>query len=79
MFDKSSNLLSIESLTKQVSDSISLFTTVRENLKKAKEKLQTQISLRDAEIAKLSDEREKLDQLCTHSENVINKIDQILS
>lgn len=79
MFGKSTTCLtSIESLQKQVSDSVSLFTTVRNNLTKACEKLAEQINLRDAEIEKLSNERESLDQLRGHSEKVISKIDKIL-
>lgn len=57
MFGKSTTgLTSVESLQKQVSDSVSLFTTVRNNLTKACEKLAEQINLRDAEIEKLSNE-----------------------
>lgn len=79
MFGKSTiGLTSVESLQKQVSDSVSLFTTVRNNLTKACEKLAEQINLRDAEIEKLSNERESLDQLRGHSEKVISKIDKIL-
>ena len=79
MFGKSTTgLTSVESLQKQVSDSVSLFTTVRNNLMKACEKLAEQINLRDAEIEKLSNERESLDQLRGHSEKVISKIDKIL-
>jgi hypothetical protein len=79
MFGKSTTgLTSVESLQKQVSDSVSLFTTVRNNLTKACEKLAEQINLRDAEIEKLSNERESLDQLRGHSEKVISKIDKIL-
>jgi hypothetical protein len=79
MFGKSTTgLASVESLQKQVSDSVSLFTTVRNNLTKACEKLAEQINLRDAEIEKLSNERESLDQLRGHSEKVISKIDKIL-
>ena len=79
MFGKSTTgLTSVESLQKQVSDSVSLFTTVRANLTSACEKLKQQISLRDEEIAKLSDERTALDQLRDHSEKVISKIDKIL-
>lgn len=79
MFGKSTTgLTSVESLQKQVSDSVSLFTTVRNNLTKACEKLAQQISMRNTEIERLSSERESLDQLRGHSEKVISKIDKIL-
>ena len=79
MFGKSTTgLTSVESLHKQVSDSVSLFTTVRNNLTKACEKLAQQISMRNTEIERLSSERESLDQLRDHSEKVISKIDKIL-
>lgn len=80
MFGKSTtSLTSVESLQKQVSDSISLFTTVRNNLTKACEKLAEQISMRNTEIERLSSERNSLEQLNNHSVNMIEKIDQILS
>ena len=80
MFGKSSNgFTSVESLQKQVSDSISLFTTVREKLVQSCEKLKQQIEMRDAEIEKLSAERTSLDQLNNHSLDMIGKIDQIIA
>lgn len=80
MFGKSSNgFASVESLQKQVSDSISLFTTVREKLVQSCEKLKQQIEMRDAEIEKLSAERTSLDQLNNHSLDMIGKIDQIIA
>ena len=74
-----SNLTSVEALQKQVAGSVSLFTTIRQSLKNAQEKLTQQITLRDEEITKLSEERQTLDELYTKSGNVIDKIDQILS
>lgn len=80
MFGKSSNgFTSVESLQKQVSDSISLFTTVREKLVQSCEKLKQQIEMRNAEIEKLSAERESLDKLNSHSLDMIGKIDQIIA
>ena len=80
MFKRSqSNLTSVETLQKQVSNTISLFSTIRQGLKSAQEKLTQQISLRDEEITKLSEERQTLDELYTKSGNVIDKINQVLS
>lgn len=69
----------VENLKKQVSNAVSLFTTIRENLKKSQDTISNQIDLRDAEIAKLSEERQSLDELWQNSASVIDKIDQILS
>jgi hypothetical protein len=75
----STGLTPVETLQKQVSNAVSLFTTIRENLKKSQDSLTQQIDLRDAEIAKLSAERQTLDELWGQSANVIDKIDQILA
>ena len=74
-----SNLTSVETLQKQVSTSISLFSTIRQGLKNAQEKLTQQIGLRDEQITKLCEERSTLNDLYTQSGSVIEKIDQILS
>lgn len=68
----------VETLQKQVNNAVSLFNTVRDNLKKSQENITAQIDARDAEIAKLSAERQTLDELWQHSAQVVDKIDQIL-
>ena len=69
----------VESLKKQVSTAISLFTTIKENLKKSQDAISAQIDLRDAEITKLSDERQNLDTLWNESARVIDNIEKIVS
>ena len=69
----------VESLKKQVSNAISLFTTIKENLKKSQDAISAQIDLRDAEITKLSDERQNLDTLWNESARVIDNIEKIVS
>lgn len=69
----------VETLQKQVSNAVSLFTTIRENLKKSQDAISKQIDLRDAEIAKLSDERQNLDTLWNESARVIDNIEKIVS
>lgn len=68
----------VETLQKQVNNAVSLFNTVRDNLKKSQENITAQIDARDAEIAKLSAERQTLDELWQHSAQIVDKIDQIL-
>ena len=68
----------VETLQKQVNNAVSLFNTVRDNLKKSQENITAQIDARDAEIAKLSAERQTLDELWQHSAQGVDKIDQIL-
>ena len=68
----------VETLQKQVNNAVSLFNTVRDNLKKSQENITAQIDARDAEIAKLSAERQTLDELWQHSAQVVDRIDQIL-
>ena len=46
--------------------------------KKSQENISAQIDARDAQIAKLSEERQTLDELWQHSAKVVDKIDQIL-
>jgi hypothetical protein len=69
----------VETLTKQVTNAVSLFTTIKENLKKSQDAISAQIDLRDAEIAKLSDERQNLDELWNKSAHVIDNIEKIVS
>lgn len=69
----------VETLKKQVTNAVSLFTTIRENLKKSQDAISAQIDLRDAEIAKLSDERQNLDTLWNESARVIDNIEKIVS
>lgn len=71
-------LTTVDSLQKQVSNSLSLFTTILENLKKAQENLSQQINLRDAEIKRLTAEQETLEKLHEQSANTIDKISQII-
>ena len=75
----STGLTPVETLQKQVSNAVSLFTTIRENLKKSQDAISAQIDLRDAEIAKLSDERQNLDTLWNESARVIDNIEKIVS
>ena len=69
----------VENLKKQVNNAVSLFTTIKENLKKSQDAISTQIDLRDAEIAKLSEERQNLDELWNESARVIDNIEKIVS
>lgn len=69
----------VETLQKQVTSAVSLFTTIKENLKKSQDAISAQIDLRDAEIAKLSDERQNLDTLWNESARVIDNIEKIVS
>ena len=69
----------VTTLQKQVANAVSLFTTIKENLKKSQDAISTQIDLRDAEIAKLSDERQNLDTLWNESARVIDNIEKIVS
>ena len=74
----STGFIPVETLQKQVSNAVSLFNTIRDNLKKSQENISAQIDARDAEIAKLSEERQTLDELWQNSAKVVDKIDQIL-
>ena len=76
---KKTGLTSVETLKKGVSNAVSLFTTILENLKKSQSEISEQIDLRDAEIAKLSGERNELDALKANGSSVIAKIEQILA
>ena len=76
---KKTSLTSVEVLKKGVSNAVSLFTTILENLKKSQSEISEQIDLRNAEIDKLSAEREELTAVKANSDSVIAKIEQILS
>lgn len=76
---KKTSLTSVEVLKKGVSNAVSLFTTILENLKKSQNEISEQIDLRNAEIDKLSAEREELTAVKANSDSVITKIEQILS
>lgn len=75
----STKIISVENLQKQVNNAISLFSTILDTLKKSQDEMTAQIDARDAEIAKLSDERQTLDALWQTSARIIDKIDQIIS
>ena len=81
MFKKSpsTEFISVENLQKQVSSAISLFSTILDNLKKSQDSITVQIDARDAEIARLSEERQTLDALWQTSARAIDKIGQIIS
>ena len=81
MFKKSpsTEFISVENLQKQVNSAVSLFSTILDNLKKSQDSITVQIDARDAEIARLSEERQTLDALWQTSARVIDKIDQIIS
>ena len=81
MFKKSpsTEFISVENLQKQVNSAVSLFSTILDNLKKSQDSISAQIDARDAEIAKLSEERQTLDALWQTSARAIDKIGQIIS
>ena len=81
MFKKSpsTELISVENLQKQVNSAVSLFSTILDNLKKSQDNITVQIDARDAEIARLSEERQTLDALWQTSARAIDKIGQIIS
>lgn len=81
MFKKSpsTEFISVENLQKQVNSAISLFSTILDNLKKSQDNITVQIDARDAEIARLSEERQTLDALWQTSARAIDKISQIIS
>lgn len=81
MFKKSpsTEFISVENLQKQVNSAVSLFSTILDNLKKSQDNITVQIDARDAEIARLSEERQTLDALWQTSARVIDKIGQIIS
>lgn len=81
MFKKSpsTELISVENLQKQVNSAVSLFSTILDNLKKSQDNITAQIDARDAEIARLSEERQTLDALWQTSARAIDKIGQIIS
>lgn len=81
MFKKSpsTEFISVENLQKQVNSAVSLFSTILDNLKKSQDSITVQIDTRDAEIARLSEERQNLEALWQTSARVIDKIDQIIS
>ena len=81
MFKKSpsTEFISVENLQKQVNSAVSLFSTILDNLKKSQDSITAQIDARDAEIARLSEERQTLDALWLTSSRVIDKIDRIIS
>ena len=81
MFKKSpsTEFISVENLQKQVNNAVSLFSTILDNLKKSQDSITVQIDARDAEIARLSEERQNLEALWQTSARVIDKIDQIIS
>lgn len=81
MFKKSpsTEFISVENLQKQVSNAVSLFSTILDNLKKSQDSITVQIDARDAEIARLSEERQNLEALWQTSARAIDKIGQIIS
>ena len=81
MFKKSpsTEFISVENLQKQVNSAVSLFSTILDNLKKSQDNITAQIDTRDAEIARLSEERQTLDALWQTSARAIDKIGQIIS
>ena len=81
MFKKSpsTEFISVENLQKQVNNAVSLFSTILDNLKKSQDSITVQIDARDAEIARLSEERQNLEALWQTSARVIDKIGQIIS
>ena len=81
MFKKSpsTEFISVENLQKQVNSAVSLFSTILDNLKKSQDNITVQIDARDAEISRLSEERQTLDALWQTSARVIDKIGQIIS
>lgn len=81
MFKKSpsTEFISVENLQKQVNSAVSLFSTILDNLKKSQDSITVQIDARDAEIARLSEERQTLDALWQTSARAIDKIGQIIS
>lgn len=81
MFKKSpsTEFISVENLQKQVNNAVSLFSTILDNLKKSQDSITVQIDARDAEIARLSEERQNLEALWQTSARAIDKIGQIIS
>ena len=81
MFKKSpsTEFISVENLQKQVNNAVSLFSTILDNLKKSQDSITVQIDARDAEIARLSEERQTLEALWQTSARAIDKIGQIIS
>lgn len=81
MFKKSpsTEFISVENLQKQVNSAVSLFSTILDNLKKSQDNITVQIDARDAEIARLSEERQNLEALWQTSARAIDKIGQIIS
>ena len=81
MFKKSpsTEFISVENLQKQVNSAVSLFSTILDNLKKSQDSITVQIDARDAEIARLSEERQNLEALWQTSARAIDKISQIIS
>lgn len=81
MFKKSpsTEFISVENLQKQVNSAVSLFSTILDNLKKSQDNITAQIDARDAEIARLSEERQNLEALWQTSARAIDKIGQIIS
>lgn len=81
MFKKSpsTEFISVENLQKQVNSAVSLFSTILDNLKKSQDSITVQIDARDAEIARLSEERQNLEALWQTSARAIDKIGQIIS
>ena len=75
----STKIISVENLQKQVNSAVSLLSTILDTLRKSQDEMTAQIDARDAEIAKLSDERQTLDALWQTSARIIDKIDQIIS
>ena len=81
MFKKSpsTEFISVENLQKQVNNAVSLFSTILDNLKKSQDSITVEIDARDAEIARLSEERQNLEALWQTSARAIDKIGQIIS
>ena len=71
--------VSVESLTNEVSESISLFDKILGNLTTAKEKIDAQINERKVEIDKLQKEQEGLEKLGDKAASITEKIKALLS
>lgn len=71
--------VSVESLTNEVSESISLFDKILGNLTTAKEKIDAQINERKVEIDKLQKEQEGLEKLGDKASSITEKIKALLS
>lgn len=71
--------VSVENLTNEVSESITLFDKILGNLTAAKEKIDVQINERKVEIDKLQKEQESLEKLGDKASSITEKIKALLS